>query len=193
MMIYDIWTSVYIGVFMTEKEEKILQEIITFYNQNKLMPSIRYLQKKFGYKSTNSISQYLISLEQQKYLIRNSKNKLIINNYSNDYTKGLKIIKSINSNDEINILLNKNQKYLAFKLKNNAFYKRGILKGDLLIIEKNKKINNNDLGLFIINKKYRIMQYLYQDGFYILEDNEQIILNKIKLIGKVIQIERKIQ
>ena len=178
---------------MTEKEEKILQEIITFYNQNKLMPSIRYLQKKFGYKSTNSISQYLISLEQQKYLIRNSKNKLIINNYSNDYTKGLKIIKSINSNDEINILLNKNQKYLAFKLKNNAFYKRGILKGDLLIIEKNKKINNNDLGLFIINKKYRIMQYLYQDGFYILEDNEQIILNKIKLIGKVIQIERKIQ
>ncbi len=193
MMIYDIWTSVYIGVFMTEKEEKILQEIITFYNQNKLMPSIRYLQKKFGYKSTNSISQYLISLEQQKYLIRNSKNKLIINNYSNDYTKGLKIIKSINSNDEINILLNKNQKYLAFKLKNNAFYKRGILKGDLLIIEKSKKINNNDLGLFIINKKYRIMQYLYQDGFYILEDNEQIILNKIKLIGKVIQIERKIQ
>ena len=44
---------------MTEKEELILKEIITYYKKNKLMPSIRYLKNKLKYHSTNSISQYL--------------------------------------------------------------------------------------------------------------------------------------
>ena len=34
------------------------------------------------------------------------------------------------------------------------------------------------------------MNYLYKDGFYVLEDNEQIILHKINIIGKVVMIIR---
>ena len=93
------------------------------------------------------------------------------------------------NNKYINIILNKNKKYLAYKINNNYFNNIGILKNDILVIEVNKRLKPSDLGLFIIDKKYRIMKYNYKDGFYLLSDNEEILLNKVNIIGKVIMIE----
>ena len=176
---------------MTEKEEKIFNAITEYYNENKMMPSIRFLQKKFSLKSSNSISQYIKSLEKQNYLKRNKENKLIINNIiiNND----IKEINVLNANKKIYLLLDKRKKYLAFIIKNDYFFNKNIIKNDILIIEITDKINNNDLGLFIIDNKYRVMNYKYIDGFHILEDNEQIVLNKINLVGKVVMIERNLK
>lgn len=175
---------------MTEKEEQVLHIISDFYKKNKVMPSIRFIQKELDYKSSNSITQFMKSLEKQHYLIRNGQNKLVLNQITNN--ENYKTIKIINSNKDISILLTKDKKYIGYSIKNNYFIKDNIIKNDILIIEINKKVNNNDLGLFIIDKKYRVMKYFYKDGFHILEDNERIILNKIKLIGKVVMIERTI-
>ena len=96
------------------------------------------------------------------------------------------------NNSIINLFLDKRKSYVAFKIHNDYFTNIGIMKNDILIIEKNKRIKKNNLGLFIIDKKYRIMKYDYKDGFYILKDNEEILLNRVKIIGKVIMIERKL-
>ena len=153
---------------MTKKEEKILKEIINYYKDNKVMPSIRYIAKKLHYKSHNSVYQTFKSLEKKKYLIRHN-NKLILNETVKEDTF-IKII--------------------AFKLNNNYFIKDCLKKGDILIVKEGKSIKENELGLFIIDGKYRIMKYNYKDGFYLLSDKEQIILYKIKLIGKVIKVLR---
>ena len=178
---------------MNQKEEEILKEIVSYYNKNKVMPTFRYLQKRFNFKSVNSITRYIKSLEQQHYLIRNNNNnKVILSEYSGNNTN-LKTINVINMNNKyINIILNKNKKYLAYKINNNYFNNMGILKNDILVIEINKRLKPNDLGLFIIDKKYRIMKYNYKDGFYLLSDKEEILLNKVNIIGKVIMIERKL-
>ncbi len=177
---------------MTEKENTILNEIINFYHNNKLMPSIRYLKEKLGYRSTNSIYQFLKKLEQKKYLIRNNSNKLVLNNNYDLFNSGFKIIKVINTNKDICVLLNKNKEYLAYQVKDNNIENFHIIKGDILIIEKTKKIQNNNLGLFWFGNNYRIFKYFYKDGFYILEDNNKLILNQVNIIGIVIKIERKI-
>lgn len=175
---------------MTEKEEKVLKEIQKFYKENKLMPTIRYLKERLKYKSNYSIQLYLKKLEQENYLIRNN-NKLILNELINN-NPNAKTIKIINTKEEISIILNKRKKYLAYKIKSNDFQEDMIKKGDIVIIECKKKINNNDLGLFIIDHEYQIMKYFYKDGFHILKGKNELILNKIKLIGKVILVERKI-
>lgn len=177
---------------MNEKEEKILMEINDYYFKNRMMPTRRYLQKKFNFKSVNSITEYIKSLEKQNYLIRNSDNKIILNKFSEHYNANLKTIRIINSNNQYaQIILDKRKKYLGYKIKNNFFTDIGIMKNDIMIVEMNKKLKDNDLGLFIIDKKYRIMKYRYKDGFYILTDDEELLLNKVKIIGKVILIERK--
>lgn len=175
---------------MTNKEAKVLEEIKSYYIENNDMPSIRYLQKKMNYKSSNSISQFLKALENENYLIRNKENNLVLS--SPLYDNNLKTIKIINTKKLINIFLLKNKKYIGYQIKNDYFKEENIKKNDLLIIEVNKKVQDNDLGLFVINNKYRIMKYNYLDGFHILTDKERIILSKVKLIGKVIRLERNI-
>ncbi len=178
---------------MNVKEEKTLKEIIDYVKQNKRMPTMRYLQKKLSFKSINSITEHLKCLEKEHYLLRNKEKKLILNDYSFDYEKGLKEIEIINRNNEfVHIILNKRKKYKAYKIHHNYFKNMGIFKNDILIIEENKKLYNNDIGLFIIDNKFRIMKYQYIDGYFYLEDNERIILHKINVIGKVIMIEKKL-
>ena len=177
---------------MNKKEEEILGVIVNYYKKNYTMPSIRFLQKTFNYKSVNSISRYLKSLEKKNYLIRNNHNKQVINHYllANNNIKTIKIINQ--DNKYISIILDKYQNYLAYKISNNFFNNIGILKNDILIINIKSKLEKNDLGLFIIDEKYRVMKYNYKDGFYILKDSQELILTHVKIIGKVIMIERKL-
>ena len=175
---------------MNKKEEMILEEIVNYVKKNNSMPSYRYLQKVFNYKSVNSITKIINSLVDNNYLNRNSDNKLIINNYASIFKSGIKTIKIINSNKSIHLILNKSERYLAYKINNNYFNKYGIFKNDLLIIKKDKKLKDNNLGLFIIDNKYRVMEYKYKDGFYILRDYEELLLNKVKIVGKVIMVEK---
>ncbi len=175
---------------MSEKENELLNHIIDYYQVNKILPTRRYLQKKMNYKSVNSITQYLNKLEKKNYLIRNNENKLILNNYTLRYKDIVKTIKIVNMNNQyIRRVLNKKRNYYGYKMKNNYL---GIHKNDILIIEEKKKLKPNNIGLFIIDGKYRIMKYNYKNGFYILNDYEELILSKVKIIGKVIMVEKKL-
>ena len=178
---------------MNKKEEKVLKEIICYFNKNKRMPTIRYLQEVFSYKSTNSIFRIIKKLEKDGYLIRNKFNKLVMSDSLLNYDNNLKTVRIINRKDKyVNIILNKKKNYLAYQINNNYFKNNGLIKNDIAVIQIDKKISNNSIGLFIIDNKYRLMKYRCLDGFYILSVKEDIILNKINLIGKVILIERKI-
>lgn len=178
---------------MNKKTKEILNVIIDYYNNNKTMPSIRYLMRIVNIKSTSTIHYHLNKLEKNGYLKRNRfNNRILSENY--EYLKnGLKIIEVINAHDKIKIIIDDNKDYVAFKVKDNLLKEEGIIKEDILIIEKTNKLKNNDIGLFIINNKYYVMKYFYQDGFYILESDIKRFYNKIKIIGKVVYLERKIK
>lgn len=177
---------------MTEKEQLVYEKIIEYYKENKYMPSIRELQKELNYKSPNSIYKIMKILENKNYLTRdNKKKKLIIRNNLNLFQNNIVNVSIINTKEVITINLNSNKKYIGYKIKHDYFNYRYIKKNDYLIIEKTNKLTNEDLGLFVINKKYRIMEYKYQDGFYILKDKDTELLYRVKIIGKVICVYRK--
>ena len=175
------------------KKTMVLSEITDYVKRNKTMPTRRYLQNKLNFKSINSITQYIKSLEKENYLTRNNEGKLIVDKSSLFFDSSLKTIKILNTkNAFLHMIIDKNKKYLGYRISNNYFNYLGIIKNDILIIELKKELNINDIGLFIVDKKYRIMKYDYKDGFYILKDNEELLLNKVKIVGKVIMIERKL-
>ena len=74
---------------------------------------------------------------------------------------------------------------------NNNFKEDNILKDDYLIIKKTKNLNNYDLGLFLYNDNYHVMNYIFLDGFYMLSDKKnKEVLNKVQIIGKVVGLQR---
>ena len=168
-------------------KEKLLNEIRKYYKENHNMPSIRYLTIKLNYKSHNSIYKMMKELAEDGYLIHNSNKKWSISDIENNIIR----VKVINDNDYLIIKENK-KNYLVYKIKNNRFKDKNIISGDYLIVEKTNKLENNDLGLFIYNDTYHIMNYNYIDGFYILDDGiNKEYLYKVKIIGKVIGLQRK--
>ena len=97
---------------MNDKEELILKEIIDYNSINHIMPTRRYLQMKLGFKSVNSITQYIKSLIKQNYLRYDDNRKLVIDNTLFIQNNDLKKIRIINrKNEYTNIILNKRKKY----------------------------------------------------------------------------------
>lgn len=169
---------------LNDKELLIYKTIYTFINKNNYSPSIRELCKLLDIKSTKTIYNYLKKLKEKNliYYDHNKKRTIIINKNINNKVNVINTKKII----EINI----NSNHLIYQIKNNYFENYNIKKNDYLIINIEKKIKNNDLGLFIINNEYRVMKYTYIDSYYILEDKTKEILNRINLVGIVEAIYR---
>lgn len=160
---------------------KIYKIICDYYKENGIEPSIREISKLMGFSSHNSVYYYLKKLESLNY-IKHINNKWVLNKIE---CNGIKVI---NEDRYFNIEISNKERFI-YKIKNNYFNDYMIKRNDYLIIEKHK-MNNGDLGLFIINDDYRIMKYEYKDGFYILKDCEEEILVKINCIGKVVGLIR---
>lgn len=169
---------------LSEKEERVLITIEKYIKKNNYSPTIRELCNLLNYKSTKTIYRYIKKLQEKNYLNyeKNKKRSIIVNNLINHKLFIINTKKSIN--------INFNQHTIIYQIKNDFFQEYSIKKGDYLMINTKRKIKNNELGLFIINKKYRIMKYNYLDGYFILQDSEQEILNKVNLVGTVIGIYR---
>ena len=167
------------GDIMTEKEFIIYKAIQEFIKNNNYSPSIRELCTILGYKSTKSIYNYLKRLKNKNYLNYEKKKKRSIS-ITNTVNQNVLII---NTKKIVNFQINSNQ--VIYQIKNNYFKDYSIKSNDYLIINTEKKIKVNELGLFIIDKKYQIMKYNYIDGFYILENNKKEVLNEINLVGVV--------
>lgn len=169
---------------LNKKEIQLYKAIKNYIKVHKCSPSIRELCIILNYKSTKTIYKYLKILNEKNYISyqKNKKRTIIINNSINEN------VMVINTKKTINIIFN--EEMLIYQIKNNYFNDLFIKSNDYLIIKRSTKIKNNELGLFYINNTYRIMKYMYYDGYHILEDNEKEILSKINLIGIVIGIYR---
>lgn len=162
-------------------ENKIYEVICESYKRNGIEPSIRDIGKELGIKYHNGIYYYLKKLE-KKNLIKHINGKWVLNK-CDGYS-----VNVLNENRYFILDYSKNERFI-FKIKNNYFNDLMIKKNDYLIIESHK-LNNGDLGLFIINDEYRIMRYEYKEGFYLLSDNSVEVVSKINCIGKVVGLIR---
>ena len=169
-------------------KEKVLNVIYDYFRKTGFMPSIREIQGIMKYKCHNSVYKAFKQLEKEGYLIHDKKKRkwsLV------DINKEILKIKVLNEDSYIT-LQNDNDKYTVYKLDNNNLRNNDLLKNDYLIIKKTKYLKNYDLGLFFYNNNYHVMNYIYLDGFYMLSENSnKEVLNKVKIIGKVIGLQRK--
>lgn len=58
---------------LTEKEKEVLQAIIDYIEVNEYIPSVREICEVVGLKSTSTVHEYLINLEDKGYIERKEK------------------------------------------------------------------------------------------------------------------------
>ena len=173
--------------------------------QNRALASYEKIKKELGYKSKNSIKQYVEALKKENFIL-NIDDNLYINpdkfgaKLVSSYVKAGfasimddKIEKRISMDDILNI--NSPSTYV-FKVSGDSMCEVGILDGDYVIIKKTPNANINDIVLAIVDNEFTLKTYKRDNlGAYLKPENSSypIIrpINSLTIFGVAVGITRK--
>ena len=189
---------------LTQKQQEFFDKLQLLY-QNRALASYEKIKKELGYKSKNSIKQYIEALKKENFIL-NIDDNLYINpdkfgaKLVSSYVKAGfasimddKIEKRISMDDILNI--NSPSTYV-FKVSGDSMCEVGILDGDYVIIKKTPNANIDDIVLAIVDNEFTLKTYKRDNlGVYLKPENSSypIIrpINSLTIFGVAVGITRK--
>ncbi len=206
---------------LSEKDYEILNFIKEELIKNGFPPSVREIGEKVGLKSTATIHARLRKLEEHGKIIRDSsKNRSIkvvgieeeniskIEYVSDKYidvpvygnvAAGLPItaIDEVNDTFPLPISYAKNKDLFMLKVSGESMINAAILDGDMIIVSKQPNANNGDIVVALLDNENATVKTFYKENGYIRlqpenDTMEPIIVDDVKILGKVIGIFRKL-
>ena len=189
---------------LTQKQKDFFENLKNHYGQNALS-SYEKIKEIFGFKSKNSIKQYLEVFKKEDLIIQ-KEDKLYIN--PNQFGAPLvltsvkagfaaimddKIEKRISMDDVLEINLPSS---FVFRVSGDSMCEIGILDGDYVIIKKTPEAKINDLVLAVVDNEFTLKTYKKDDkGYYLQPQNKDypIIRPKysLSIFGVAIGIARR--
>ena len=189
---------------LTQKQKDFFENLKNHYGQNALS-SYEKIKEIFGFKSKNSIKQYLEVFKKEDLIIQ-KEDKLYIN--PNQFGAHLvltsvkagfaaimddKIEKRISIDDVLEINLPSS---FVFRVSGDSMCELGILDGDYVIIKKTPEAKINDVVLAVVDNEFTLKTYKKDDkGYYLQPQNKDypIIRPKysLSIFGVAIGIARR--
>ena len=191
---------------LTNKQKYFFEKLKEKYQQRALS-SYEKLKDEFGYKSKNSIKQYLEILKEND-LIEEIDNKLYINKNqlgaylaSTSVKAGFasimddKIEKRISLDEILNI---NSPSTFVFKVSGDSMCEIGILDGDYVVIKKTSEAMIDDIVLAVVDNEFTLKTYKKDDkGYYLKPENSSYPIIRPKenltIFGVAFGITRKIK
>lgn len=163
---------------LTVKQNEILDCIKRYISTHGYPPTVRDICKIMNYSSPSTVQNHINILIEKGYIkkdkVKNRSIELLVNNeYLN---KGIVNVPLLNKNSFIELptsLVPKNKEVYGYIVNNDDLINNHIVCGDILIIEKTKVYNSNDIVIY-------------------MEGSNIVVGNSNSAIGKVIGLYRKI-
>ncbi len=191
---------------LTQKQKDFFEKLKERYQQRALS-SYEKLKNELGYKSKNSIKQYIEILKEEN-LIEEIDNKLYIN--KNQFGAYLattsvkagfaavledKIEKRISLDEILNI---NSPSTFVFRVSGDSMCEVGILDGDYVIIKKTSEAMIDDIVLAVVDNEFTLKTYKKDDkGCYLKPENSSYPIIRPKenltIFGVALGITRKIK
>lgn len=201
---------------LTSKQKEVLIFIKQFAAKNKYPPSVRQICKAMDLKSPATVHVHINHLINKGLLKRGEQGNhllelLVPNEYDvkSDEVINVPLVKKENYNNTLEVIENtleffplpsylvpKKKEVFTIVANGNDMINANIFDNDMVIIERCKNIKNGDIVVAITENSETILRKLFKDGEkYILqaENNEieDIVVNKIIILGKAIGLYRK--
>lgn len=147
---------------LTKKQAEILDCIKEFIAEHGFPPTVREICRIKNLSSPSTVQMHLNSLAEKGYLKKDKAKsrtiELILKNECLNKKNDIIQIpfKDNQKNEYLNIcssLAPKNDNLFAYLIKTNDLTNHNILKNDIVIIQKQKTITNNDIGVYIEENK----------------------------------------
>ncbi|MDF2866410.1 MAG: transcriptional repressor, LexA family [Clostridia bacterium] len=199
---------------LNEKEQKVLDFIISQIKDTGYPPSVREICKSVGFKSTCSAHQYIKRLADKGYLEKSDlkMRALKVVEDEKEDTISLPIIGKVAAGEPI--LATENiEDYFSIgesffnkdSLKNDNFVLRvqgqsminvGINNGDFIVVSKQSTARNGEIIVAMIDGDATVKTYYKEKSYIRLQPEndtmDPIISDKVEIVGKVIGLFRKI-
>ncbi|MBQ8476410.1 LexA family transcriptional regulator [bacterium] len=190
---------------LTPKQQLFFESLKNTYS-NRALPSYDKIAVTLGYKSKNSIKQYIEILKREN-LIQDTDNNLYINpsqfgaslvsSYVRAGFAGImddKIEKRISLDNMLDI---NSPSTFVFKVSGDSMTDIGILDGDYVIVKKTTEANLGDIVLAIIDNEFTLKIYKKDKyGVYLEPQNKDYPILRpkfsLKIFGVALGITRKI-
>ena len=152
--------------------EKYKKQIVQFYRKNKRMPNFAEVMKLLGFKSKNAVFKLVSKLEEDNFLTKDEKGKLIPKNIYGE----LRVLGQVEagfpspaeeeladtmSMDEY-LIKNKEATYML-KVSGDSMKDAGIMNGDMVLVDRSLTAVPGDIVIAEIDKQWTI-KYLRKSG-----------------------------
>ncbi len=190
---------------LTERQKEFFEKLSETFSYRAL-PSYETIRKIFGYKSKNSIKQYVEVLKNKGFLIIEDENL-----YINSEFLGAKLVSSyvkagfasimddkIEKRISFDTLLNVNSpSTFIFRVSGDSMVDVGIFDGDYVAIKKTPTANFGDIVLAVVDNEFTLKTYKKDEkGPYLKPENVNYPIirpkNSLSIFGVALGITRKI-
>lgn len=190
---------------MTEKQQRVLDYIIEFTNENGYPPSVREIGSALGLKSPSSVHAHIKRLEEQGYIHKDGNSaRAIMINTPDKIGAGVKNIPILGRvaagmptlavEDILGFIPfdigNTGFEYFGLRVRGDSMINAGIFENDVLIVERRTSVSNRDIVVAIIDGEATVKRWR-SDGTHIWLKPENPAYQPIdgtgaEIIGKVI-------
>ena len=202
---------------LTSRQEAILIAIKKFIAEKGFTPTVREIGSMVDLSSPATSHFHLNKLEEKGYIRRNkAKNRaielLVPNEYANKDDDVINVallgmitagnpIEAIERPDEYFALpaniINSKKEVFALNVEGSSMINKGILSGDVVIIERKNTANNGEIIAAMTSENEVTLKTFYKEKDHIRlqpenDTMEPIILEDVKVLGKAIGLYRKI-
>ena len=202
---------------LTSRQEDILTAIKKFIAKNGFTPTVREIGEMLNLSSPATSHFHLNKLEEKGYIKRNKqKNRAIELLVPNEYiekdddvvdvallgmiTAGSPVEAIEHPDNYISLptnIINSKKEVFALNIEGTSMINKGILNGDIVIIERNNTANNGDIVAAMTNENEVTLKTFYKEKDHIRLQPENdtmspIILNNVTILGKAIGLYRVI-
>lgn len=197
---------------LSEKQRQILEYIKSEILKRGYPPSVREICTAVRLKSTSSVHAHLSALEEKGYIRRDPTKPRAIEIIDDEYaltrremvnipmigtvTAGMPILAHENIEDYFPIPVEflPNAVVFMLRVRGNSMINKGILDGDLVIVEQRSTAKNGDMVVALIGDSATIKTFYKEQGYYRLQPEndtmEPIICEHLEILGKVIGVMR---
>ncbi|MCD7828612.1 MAG: transcriptional repressor LexA [Clostridiales bacterium] len=188
--------------------QRKIYEYLAERSQQGVPPSIREICDAVGLKSTSSVQANLIALEKAGYIERDPMHKRSIRLVGADseritrvpllgtVTAGLPIlaVEQIEGYISYSGPVSSDKMLFALRVRGESMINKGILDGDIVIVEKTSFAENGDIVVALIEDEATVKTFYKENGGFRLQPENDtmtpIITNNLYILGKVKAVVR---
>jgi repressor LexA len=198
---------------LTQRQREVIKFISDYIIDNNFPPTIREVANYFGI-SIKGAYDHVAALRKKGSLKFNDRQARTMEVVSLDRTKANKDLITVpfftekspagrnlaeeNTENLITLhasMLKKSKDYFAYKVQGDSMNGAGILEGDLAIIEKDRSIENGEIGAFVLENGVSLRRFYREgEGIRLCSENPNYEVvhcnNDLKILGRLVTLIR---